>query len=160
MRNSLAIFVLILMTRFPGWAQTAPTKPSGAAKPATTSAAAKPVAIIDTTVGKMTCTLFPDKAPVGVANFIGLASGTKDWRNPVSGATKHGVPLYDGTIFHRVIPGFMIQGGDPAGTGMGGAGYQLSSDELRVGLVFDKGGRLDYANEGPNQNTSQFYISE
>ena len=73
----------------------------------------------------MTCTLFPDKAPIGVANFIGLATGTKDWKNPVSGVTKHGVPLYDGTIFHRVIPGFMIQGGDPEGDGTGDPGYQI-----------------------------------
>src|SRR5256714_11724391 len=142
MRNSLAIFVLILMTRFPGWAQTAPTKPSGAAKPATTSAAANPVAIIDTTVGKMTCTLFPDKAPVGVANFIGLASGTKDWRNPVSGATKHGVPLYDGTIFHRVIPDFMIQGGDPAGTGSGADPVPKFKNEASSDLLFGRPGRM------------------
>ena len=98
-------------------------KPSTAAKPAT---ATKPTAIIKTTAGKMTCTLFPDKAPIGVENFIGLASGTKDWKNPVSGATKHGVPLYDGTIFHRVIPEFMIQGGDPAGNGTGAdPGYAI-----------------------------------
>src|SRR5436305_4211760 len=160
MRNSLAIVVLILMTRFPGWAQTAPTKPSGAAKPATTSAAAKPVAIIDTTVGKMTCTLFPDKAPVGVANFIGLASGTKDWRNPVSGATKHGVPLYDGTIFHRVIPDFMIQGGDPAGTGSGADPVPKFKNEVSSDLLFDRPGRLAYANAGPNTNSSQFFITE
>ena len=68
----------------------------------------QPTAIIDTTAGKLTCTLFPDKAPIGVANFIGLAEGTKDWTNPVSHAKKHGVPLYDGTIFHRVIPEFMM----------------------------------------------------
>ncbi len=86
------------------WAQTAstPAKPSTAAKPAA-AASAQPVAIIETTAGKMTCTLFPDKAPIGVDNFIGLATGKKDWRNPV-GKTMHGVPLYDGTIFHRVIP--------------------------------------------------------
>ncbi|PYX50573.1 MAG: peptidylprolyl isomerase [Acidobacteria bacterium] len=129
------------MTRFPGWAQTAPTKPSGAAKPATTSAAAKPVAIIDTTVGKMTCTLFPDKAPVGVANFIGLASGTKDWRNPVSGD-------------------FMIQGGDPAGTGSGADPVPKFKNEVSSDLLFDRPGRLAYANAGPNTNSSQFFITE
>ena len=98
--------------------QSRPGKEAGsgcAAKPAAAPAAG-PTAIIDTTAGKLTCTLFPDKAPIGVANFIGLAQGTKDWTNPVSHAKKHGVPLYDGTIFHRVIPEFMIQGGDPAGT--------------------------------------------
>ena len=122
-------------------------KPSTAAKPAVHTAT-KPTAIINTTVGKMTCTLFPDKAPIGVENFIGLASGTKDWKNPVSGATKHGVPLYDGTIFHRVIPGFMIQGGDPAGNGTGDPGYQFKN-EVSPDLLFDQPGRLAYANSGP-----------
>ena len=143
--------------------QSAPAaKPSTAAKPAThaaTSSSAKPTAIIDTTVGKMTCTLFPDKAPIGVANFIGLATGTKDWKNPVSGATKHGVPLYDGTIFHRVIPGFMIQGGDPAGNGSGDPGYKFKN-ETSPDLLFDQPGRLAYANAGPGTNGSQFFITE
>ncbi len=88
----------------------------------------KPTAIIETTVGNLTCTLFPDKAPIGVENFIGLATGTKDWKNPVSGATKHGVPLYDGTIFHRVIPNFMIQGGDPKGDGTGDIGINFKNE--------------------------------
>src|SRR5579862_2154272 len=122
MRRGIAILGTILLAISAFGQSSAGTqgaaKPHTAAKPATATAA-KPTAIIDTTAGKMTCTLFPDKAPIGVANFIGLATGTKDWKNPVSGATKHGVPLYDGTIFHRVIPEFMIQGGDPAGTGSG-----------------------------------------
>src|SRR5271154_3731944 len=83
------------------------------------AAAAQPTAVIETTAGKLTCTLFQDVAPIGVANFIGLSNGTKDWTSPVTHQKKHGVPLYDGTVFHRVIPSFMIQGGDPAGTGMG-----------------------------------------
>src|ERR1700748_2250106 len=120
---------------------------------------AEPKAIIDTTAGKMTCTLFPDKAPIGVANFIGLASGTKDWKAP-TGATKHGVPLYDGTIFHRVIPEFMIQGGDPAGTGSGPDPVKAFKNETSPDLKFDKPGRLAYANAGPNTNTSQFFITE
>jgi peptidyl-prolyl cis-trans isomerase A (cyclophilin A) len=107
----------------------------------------------------MTCTLFPDKAPIGVENFIGLASGTKDWKNPVSGATKHGVPLYDGTIFHRVIPDVMIQGGDPAGNGSGYPGYKFKN-EASPDLLFDKPGRLAYANAGPGTNGSQFFITE
>ena len=119
----------------------------------------KPTAIIDTTAGKMTCTLFPDKAPIGVANFIGLATGTRDWKNPASGATKHGVPLYDGTIFHRVIPEFMIQGGDPAGNGSGDPGYQFKN-EVSSDLLFDRPGRLAYANSGPDTNGSQFFITE
>jgi peptidyl-prolyl cis-trans isomerase A (cyclophilin A) len=107
----------------------------------------------------MTCTLFPDKAPIGVKNFIGLASGTMDWKNPASGATKHGVPLYDGTIFHRVIPGFMIQGGDPKGDGTGDPGYKFKN-EVSSDLLFDKPGRLAYANSGPDTNGSQFFITE
>ena len=124
-----------------------------------TTTAAKPVATIDTTAGKMTCTLFPDKAPDAVANFVGLATGTRDWRNPKTNKMQHGVPLYNGTIFHRVIPNFMIQGGDPLGNGTGGPGYQIK-DELRADLKFDVPGRLAYANSGPNTNGSQFFITE
>ncbi|HTZ94988.1 MAG TPA: peptidylprolyl isomerase [Terriglobales bacterium] len=123
------------------------------------AAGAQPKAIFDTTAGKMTCTLFPDKAPIGVANFIGLATGTKDWTNPVNHKKEHGVPLYDGTIFHRVIPNFMIQGGDPAGTGMGDPGYQFKN-ETSNDLKFDRPGRLAYANAGPDTNGSQFFITE
>jgi cyclophilin family peptidyl-prolyl cis-trans isomerase len=106
----------------------------------------------------MTCTLFPDKAPIGVANFIGLATGTKDWKTS-RGVTKHGVPLYDGTIFHRVIPEFMIQGGDPAGDGSGDPGYKFKN-EVSSDLLFDRPGRLAYANSGPDTNGSQFFITE
>ena len=166
MRKALLMLGTILLAGAAGLAQTGmigqstPAKPGTAAKPATaTHAAAKPVAIINTTVGTMTCTLFPDKAPIGVANFIGLATGTKDWKNPASGANKHGVPLYDGTIFHRVIPGFMIQGGDPAGNGTGDPGYQFKN-ETSTDLLFDQPGRLAYANSGPNTNGSQFFITE
>jgi len=165
MRRTL---VLICITATLGFAQSnsstqaAPAaKPSTATKPNTAAhaAPAKPTAIIDTTAGKMTCTLFPDKAPIGVANFIGLATGTKDWKNPVSGSMKHGVPLYDGTIFHRVIPDFMIQGGDPAGTGAGDPGYKFKN-EVSDDLLFDRPGRLAYANSGPDTNGSQFFITE
>jgi peptidyl-prolyl cis-trans isomerase A (cyclophilin A) len=121
--------------------------------------AGPPTAIIETTAGNMTCTLFPDKAPIGTANFIGLATGKKDWKNPMSGVTKHGVPLYDGTIFHRVIPGFMIQGGDPKGDGTGDPGYKFKN-EVSSDLLFDKPGRLAYANSGPDTNGSQFFITE
>jgi peptidyl-prolyl cis-trans isomerase A (cyclophilin A) len=155
MRMAFAIFVLILMA-----GSTVVAQSSSQAAPAAKPAAAKPTAIIDTTAGKMTCTLFPDKAPIGVENFIGLATGTKDWKNPVSGAMKHGVPLYDGTIFHRVIPEFMIQGGDPAGTGSGADPVKAFKNEVSPDLLFDKPGRLAYANAGPNTNTSQFFITE
>jgi len=122
-------------------------------------AGANPVAIIHTTAGDLHCALFPKQAPIGVANFIGLADGTKDWTSPVTHEKKHGVPLYDGTIFHRVIPEFMIQGGDPAGNGTGDPGYKFKN-ETSSDLKFDRPGRLAYANAGPNTNGSQFFITE
>jgi len=118
-----------------------------------------PKAVIQTTAGDFNCTLYQDKAPVTVENFIALAEGTKDWKNPVSKATKHNTPLYDGTIFHRVIPQFMIQGGDPAGNGTGGPGYEFK-DEFDSSLKFDKGGVLAMANSGRDTNGSQFFITE
>src|SRR3984893_1268616 len=170
MRKTFVILFLLMVAALAVLAQSTSNSQGTAAKPSTgtkTSTAAKPAvhtatkptAIINTTAGKMTCTLFPDKAPIGVENFIGLASGTKDWKNPVSGATKHGVPLYDGTIFHRVIPGFMIQGGDPAGNGTGDPGYKFKN-EVSTDLLFDQPGRLAYANSGPGTNGSQFFITE
>lgn len=156
MRRTFAALALWIMAASLSMAQTSSAKPATSAS----SATSKPTAIIDTTAGKMNCTLFPDKAPIGVANFIGLATGTKDWKNPASGATKHGVPLYDGTIFHRVIPGFMIQGGDPAGTGSGPDPVKPFKNEVSPDLTFDKPGLLAYANAGPNTNTSQFFITE
>jgi len=121
--------------------------------------AGQPTAVIDTTVGKLTCKLFPDKAPIGVANFTGLADGTKEWTSPVTHAKKRGVPLYDGTICHRVIPNFMIQCGDPAGNGSGDPGFQFKN-EISPDLKFDRPGRLAYANAGPDTNGSQFFITE
>lgn len=157
MRSIYVMFGMILLAGLAA-AQSTSGAASTAAKPAAT-APAQPTAIIDTTAGKMTCTLFPDKAPIGVANFIGLSNGTKDWKSP-TGATKHGVPLYDGTIFHRVIPEFMIQGGDPAGTGSGPDPVKIFKNETSPDLKFDKAGRLAYANAGPNTNSSQFFITE
>jgi peptidyl-prolyl cis-trans isomerase A (cyclophilin A) len=140
--------------------QTPSTPPHRTVTSTTTAAAsADPVAIIDTTAGKMSCTLFPKKAPIGVENFIGLSNGTKDWTSPATHQKKHGVPLYDGTIFHRVIPEFMIQGGDPTGTGMGDPGYKFKN-ETSPNLQFDRPGRLAYANSGPDTNGSQFFITE
>jgi peptidyl-prolyl cis-trans isomerase A (cyclophilin A) len=130
-----------------------------ARKPTAATAALPPTAVIDTTAGKLTCVLFPDKAPIGVANFIGLARGTKEWTNPATGRKMHGVPLYNGTIFHRVIPNFMIQGGDPVGTGEGDPGYKFKN-ETSSDLQFDRPGRLAYANAGPDTNGSQFFITE
>src|SRR5579859_2774417 len=163
MRRIAVVIISCLATLLSGQdtgKQATPASKAAPPKPAATAhSATKPTAVIDTSAGKMTCTLFPDKAPIGVANVIGLATGTKDWKNPVSHATKHGVPLYDGTIFHRVIPGFMIQGGDPAGNGSGDPGYEFKN-ETSPDLLFDQPGRLAYANAGPNTNGSQFFITE
>jgi peptidyl-prolyl cis-trans isomerase A (cyclophilin A) len=151
--------VIVAGVTSPAFGQaTSATQSATAAKPVT-HIVTKPTAIIKTTVGNLTCALFPDKAPLGVQNFIGLASGTKDWKSPTTGATKHGVPLYDGTIFHRVIPEFMIQGGDPAGNGAGNPGFQFKN-EVSDDLTFDRPGRLAYANAGRDTNGSQFFITE
>jgi peptidyl-prolyl cis-trans isomerase A (cyclophilin A) len=154
MRRGFATFLLIVTAATSVLAQTGAT--SQAAPP---TKPAQPTAVIDTAAGKMTCTLFPDKAPIGVENFIGLATGKKDWKN-ANGVAKHGVPLYDGTVFHRVIPGFMIQGGDPAGTGSGPDPVKPFKNEVSSDLLFNQPGRLAYANSGPNTNTSQFFITE
>lgn len=119
----------------------------------------QPVAIIETSLGNLNCVLFPKAAPIGTASFIGLAKGTKDWKDPKTGQNKHGVPLYDNTTFHRVIPEFMIQGGDPAGTGAGDVGFQFKN-ETWPDLKFDRPGRLAYANAGRDTNGSQFFITE
>jgi peptidyl-prolyl cis-trans isomerase A (cyclophilin A) len=165
MRTLLPTLALILTTSIlsagqanstPKTTTTAP--PHKAAAPVAT-ASIEPTAIIHTTVGDMHCTLFPKVAPIGVENFIALASGNKDWTSPVSHAKKHGVPLYDGTVFHRVIPSFMIQGGDPAGNGTGDPGYKFKN-ETSPTVTFDRPGRLAYANAGPDTNGSQFFITE
>jgi len=138
--------------------QPSPSRAAGSAT-SNQSGAANPVAILHTTAGDMKCELFPDKAPKTVDNFIGLTNGTKDWTDPATGKVAHGKPLYDGVIFHRTIPDFMIQGGDPTGTGSGDVGFQFE-DELHADLLFDKPGRLAMANRGPNTNSSQFFITE
>ncbi len=114
-------------------------------------------ATLHTTMGDIKVNLFPDHAPKTVRNFTELAEGTKEWTNPKLNA-KSSAPLYDGTIFHRVISGFMIQGGDPLGTGTGGPGYRFE-DEPHPELVFDKPYLLAMANAGPNTNGSQFFIT-
>jgi peptidyl-prolyl cis-trans isomerase A (cyclophilin A) len=118
-----------------------------------------PTVVMDTSMGRINCQFFQQQAPKTVANFIALAEGTKDWTDPATGKKQHNKPLYDGTIFHRVIPEFMIQGGDPTGTGMGDPGYQFE-DEFDPNLKFDVPGRLAMANSGPNTNGSQFFITE
>ena len=118
-----------------------------------------PTVVMDTSMGRITCQFFEKQAPNAVANFIGLATGKKDWTDPATGKKIHGKPYFDNTTFHRVIPEFMIQGGDPTGTGTGDPGYSFN-DEFDPNLNFDVPGRLAMANSGPNTNGSQFFITE
>jgi peptidyl-prolyl cis-trans isomerase A (cyclophilin A) len=137
-----------------------------AKSPATGGAISKPYdpsqpteAIFDTSMGQMKCQLYTKEAPITAANFIGLANGTKDWTDIKTGKPIHGKALYDNTRFHRVIPNFMIQGGDPLGNGTGYPGYQFN-DEPTPTLKFDRPGVMAMANSGPNTNGSQFFITE
>ena len=168
---SFRSFVFIVALAAPAIAQTAtpqatpPAAPpaSSAADqlpdaPSTTSQAKAPVtptgptAVIDTTMGRLTCKFYDTQAPITVANFIGLSDGTKEWTDPNTLKKIKGKPYYDGVTFHRVIPGFMIQGGDKLGTGMGDPGY-LFNDEIDPTLTFDEPGRLAMANSGPGTPT-------
>ena len=115
-------------------------------------------ATLETTEGTIVCRLFEQEAPITVKNFIELAEGTREWTHPTTRA-KSNAPLYNGTIFHRVIPDFMVQGGDPTGTGMGGPGYQFQDETKGSPHKFDKAGKLAMANSGPNTNGSQFFIT-
>ena len=115
-------------------------------------------ATLQTSEGTIVCRLFEKEAPKTVANFLDLAEGKRDWTHPVSGK-KSKDRLYDGTIFHRVIPDFMVQGGDPAGNGMGGPGYQFEDETRGSPHNFNQPGKLAMANAGPNTNGSQFFIT-
>jgi peptidyl-prolyl cis-trans isomerase A (cyclophilin A) len=148
---------------------TTPVAPDNPAKAQDTKPMANPqsgipqgkgdlYAIFQTSSGNITVKLFEKDAPETVANFVGLATGSKEWTDPRTGAKTH-AKLYDGTNFHRVIPNFMIQGGDPLGTGTGDPGYRFK-DEFQSGRKFDKPGLLAMANAGPNTNGSQFFITE
>ena len=114
-------------------------------------------ATFDTSAGTFKVRLFDDKAPKTVANFTDLATGAREWTDPATGkpVTR---PFYDGLVFHRVIDGFMIQGGCPEGTGRGGPGYRFA-DEFGPGLRHERAGLLSMANAGPNTNGSQFFIT-
>ncbi|HLI04519.1 MAG TPA: peptidylprolyl isomerase [Terracidiphilus sp.] len=131
--------------------------------PAATAEAATvpngPFVVMDTSMGRITCQFYQKQAPNTVANFIALAEGSKSWTDPATQKIERNKPFYDGTTFHRVIPEFMIQGGDRLATGMGGPGYTFD-DELDPNLSFDRPGRLAMANSGPNTNGSQFFITE
>jgi peptidyl-prolyl cis-trans isomerase A (cyclophilin A) len=120
--------------------------------------AAGTYAVFTTTEGKITVRLFESDAPITVKNFIDLAEGKREWSHPTT-REKSTSKLFDGTIFHRVIPDFMIQGGDPAGNGMGGPGYRFEDETKGSAHKFDKPGKLAMANSGPNTNGSQFFIT-
>ncbi len=148
----------------PAASDTLPDAPSTSSNIKPPAVPTGPTVVIDTSMGRLTCKLFDKQAPVASANFIGLAEGTKDWIDATTEKKIHGQPFYNGTTFHRVIPGFMIQGGDRLGTGMGDAGYYFAN-ETDPSLTFDVAGRLAMANagEGPNgtgTNGSQFFITE
>jgi peptidyl-prolyl cis-trans isomerase A (cyclophilin A) len=115
-------------------------------------------AVFNTSEGQIVCRLFPEQAPKTVANFVELAEGTREWTHPVT-KNKSSDKLYDGTIFHRVIPDFMIQGGDPAASGMGGPGYRFEDETKGSPHKFNVPGKLAMANAGPNTNGSQFFIT-
>ncbi len=163
--NLLISTIAIAVTTISALAQETqkPVEPALPDAPQATAAAMirpnGPTVVMDTSMGRITCQFFQKEAPKTVANFIALAQGTKDWVDPTTQKKMHDKPLYDGTIFHRVIPEFMIQGGDPAGTGAGDPGYTFE-DEFNPDLNFDVPGRLAMANSGPNTNGSQFFITE
>ena len=117
-----------------------------------------PNATFVTNKGSFKVKLFPEHAPITVANFTDLATGKREWKDPRDNQRKSD-PLYNGTIFHRVISGFMIQGGDPAGTGMGGPGYRFEDEFPPGGPKFDRAGILAMANAGPGTNGSQFFVT-
>jgi peptidyl-prolyl cis-trans isomerase A (cyclophilin A) len=146
-----ALFPVLLVPGSVAMAKVAPKMAKSAKRPPGV------YATIDTTAGTIVARLYEKEAPHTVANFIGLANGTKAWTDPKTGKPTHR-PLYNGTIFHRVVKGFMIQGGDPLGNGTGGPGYQFA-DEMPKGPQFDyTPGTLAMANSGPNTNGSQFFI--
>lgn len=159
MKTSLAAAVLTLAAT-PALAQTPKPADSdlAAAVKGIAGAGSDLLATFKTSMGEIHCQLFYKDAPKTVANFAGLATGNKAFKDPQTGKeTKR--PFYDGLIFHRVIPSFMIQGGDPLGSGTGGPGYTIN-DEFGPGLKHDRGGLLSMANAGPNTGGSQFFLTE
>jgi len=167
MKSTHALFASFLAVAFAASAvaQQTPAKPAEDLPDAPQATAAAmvhpngPTVVIDTSMGRISCQFYEKQAPKAVANFIGLAEGTIDWTDPASRKKQHHKRYYDGTIFHRVIPEFMVQGGDPTGTGTGDPGYAFD-DEIDPNLNFDAPGKLAMANSGPNTNGSQFFITE
>jgi peptidyl-prolyl cis-trans isomerase A (cyclophilin A) len=163
-RRSLTIAIVGLLSAASAFAQSTPPADLPDAPGATAAATPAPVPtgptiVIDTTMGRLTCKTFDKQAPMAVANFIGLAEGKKDWTIAATNAKQRGKRFYDGLTFHRVIPGFMIQGGDPVGDGSGDPGFYFDN-EIDPALTFSVPGRLAMANSGPNTNGSQFFITE
>jgi len=169
-RMTLRTLAFVLALSVSAQAQSTPPAQQLPDAPSTTSqlkpppVPTGPTAVIDTTMGRLSCKLFEKEAPVTVANFIGLSEGTKDWTDPKTLQKMHHQPFYNGTTFHRVIPTFMIQGGDRAGDGTGDPGY-FFQDEIDPSLTFDQPGLLAMANAGPGPtgggtNGSQFFITE
>ncbi len=149
MNRIILSVLLIILAAFPGF---------GLAADKDKKLAPGTYAVFNTTLGKITCVLYEKEAPKTVENFIGLVEGTKEWTDPKTNQ-KIKKPFYNGLIFHRVIPNFMIQGGDPLGVGMGGPGYAFE-DEFSPKLEHNVPGRLSMANAGPNTNGSQFFITQ
>lgn len=162
-RNQFRTVALILAIALPAAVSVGQTElpdaPGATTAPKAAPVPTGPTIVIDTTMGRLTCKTFDKQAPKAVANFIGLAEGTKPWSTDEGKTKQRGKRFYDGLLFHRVIPGFMIQGGDPQGNGMGGPGYYFD-DEIDPNLTFSVPGRLAMANSGPNTNGSQFYVTE
>jgi peptidyl-prolyl cis-trans isomerase A (cyclophilin A) len=172
MRVRTAVFLLLAFAACKDNAAPVSTPAPVAAKAASKELQAKDVikmsnipqgagdlyAVFQTSRGNIVIKLFEKDAPKTVANFVGLATGKQEWVDPRNGQ-KSKAKLYDGTVFHRVIPQFMIQGGDPLGTGTGGPGYRFE-DEFQSGRKFDRPGLLAMANSGPSTNGSQFFITE
>ncbi len=140
-------------------AEELPDSPSSAEGIVVPPAPNGPSVVFDTSMGRMTCQFFAKESPITVENFIGLATGAKEFTDPITGARMKGIHFYDGTTFHRVIANFMIQGGDRAGNGTGDGGFYIK-DEFAPGLRFDREGRLAMANAGPNTGGTQFFITE
>lgn len=161
MRRVLTAVIGMCLVATSLWAQAGEKKAPPLSKPAAPEIKLDQppglYAVLDTTLGRIVCRLFPNKAPVTVKNFVGLANGTKRWYDAKQNAWTER-RYYDGLTFHRVIPNFMIQGGDQLGTGMGNIGYTFK-DEFVPDLRFDKPGRLAMANAGPSTNGAQFFIT-
>ena len=156
-KNTLFVAGLALFVALYAHADKTEPKKEAPAKTATSKKSTH--VVLQTTAGDIEINLFPERAPKTVANFVELATGKKKWTDPKTRKEVVGKSLYEGTIFHRVIPGFMIQGGDPMGTGEGDPGYRFE-DETKPTDSFDKPGILAMANAGPNTNGSQFFITD